>query len=110
MQHIDKNNKSCFYPYITRKEGIGGLFMEQTNHKSLLVRRLMNKKIIGGAHKPEKSFLRFLKDQHSEREAVLRDYSELVKEGVIVRQKKTGEFHVSLTSDKRKYSQYLQPK
>ena len=81
--------------------------MEQTNHKSLLVRRLKNKGLIGGAHKPEQSFLRFLRN-HSDREKVLKDYRELVKDSTIIRQKKTGEIHVFLTRDKKKYGPYLQ--
>jgi|GEM_PF-4602839 len=80
--------------------------MEQ-NHKPLLVRKLKNKGFIGGAHKPEQSFLRFLRN-HPDRKEVLKDYEELVDDGVILRQKKNKGIHVSLTSDKKKYGPYLQ--
>jgi hypothetical protein len=82
--------------------------MVKKNHlfKHLLVRKLVNKRIIGGAHKPETSFLRFVKN-HPDRKAVLTAYEELVKEGVIIRQKKNKDIHVSLTRDKKKFMRYV---
>jgi len=77
------------------------------NFKHLLVRKLKNKGIIGGAHKPEESFLRFLR-KHPNRESVLKDYNELIKEKVIIRGKKNKGIHISLTSKKKRYMPYLQ--
>ena len=78
----------------------------KTEFKGLLVRKLKNKGIIGAAHKPEENFLRFVK-KHHDRRSILSDYEELIRDGVIVRQKKNKGIHVSLTKNKKLYVQYL---
>lgn len=76
--------------------------------KHLLVRKLRNKGIIGAAHKPEKNFLWFLRNcDKAEQKMAFDALEELIKEEVIIRAKKNRDVHVSLTSDVKKYAQYI---
>lgn len=76
--------------------------MKYEECKSIL-RRLLNKRRIGGKHTEEKNVLRWLKNLPPKRQKQAKeDYEQCVKEGLILRMKKTNQKHVSLNPKKLK--------
>lgn len=68
-----------------------------------MLRSLFNKRRIGGKHTEEANlFRRITHLPRVEQSAVLDDWETCVKNGFVIRLKKTGEFHVSLNPEKLK--------
>ncbi len=68
-----------------------------------IIRKLYHKKRIGGRHTEEKNCLRWIKDLSPEKhKLVLKEWQECIKEGLILKEIKTGEFHVSINPKKIK--------
>ena len=68
-----------------------------------IIRKLYHKKRIGGRHTEEKNCLRWIKDLSPEKhKLVLKEWRECIKEGLILKEIKTGEFHVSINPKKIK--------
>ena len=66
-----------------------------------IIRKLYHKKRIGGRHTEEKNCLRWIKDLSPEKhKLVLKEWQECIKEGLILKEIKTGEFHVSINPKK----------
>jgi hypothetical protein len=62
-----------------------------------ILRKLLHQKIIGGKHTPETYCLRWIKNlQPKQRKVALKDWEWCIKEGLIVRQSKNSEKHISL--------------
>ncbi len=68
-----------------------------------IIRNLYKKRRIGGRHTEEKNSLRRIKNLQPDRhKLVLEEWQKCIKEGLILREIKTGEFHVSLNPRKIK--------
>mgnify|MGYP001568436021 CR=1 FL=1 len=62
-----------------------------------ILKKLYNKKRIGGKHTEEKNCLRWIKNLETEKhKLVLREWEACIKEELILRTMKTGELHVSI--------------
>ena len=68
-----------------------------------MLRCLFNKCRIGGKHTEELNIFRRIKHlPRDEQSVVLEDWDKCVKDGLVIRLKKTGEFHVSLNPERLK--------
>lgn len=68
-----------------------------------LLRSLFNKHRIGGRHTEEANLFRRIKHlPRDEQSAIIDDWEDCVRMGLVLRLKKTGEFHVSLNPEKLK--------
>jgi|TARA_B100001971_G_C17897879_1_gene386443 hypothetical protein len=66
-----------------------------------ILRKLFNKKRIGGKHTEEKNCLRWIKNIPPKlQKEVYREWKSCINQGLIIREMKTGEFHVSLNPRK----------
>ena len=68
-----------------------------------ILKNLFGKRRIGGKHTEEKNCLRWIKNLEPEKhKLILKEWQECIKEGFILKEIKTGEFHVSLNPRKLK--------
>jgi hypothetical protein len=68
-----------------------------------MLRSLFNKRRIGGKHTEEANLFRRIKHlPRGEQSAILTDWEYCVKNELVLRLKKTGEFHVSINPEKLK--------
>lgn len=71
--------------------------MDYNEHTISILRRLFNKERIGGRHTEEKNCLRWVKNlPPKEYKQTIKDWERCIKDGLVIRLKKTGELHVSL--------------
>ena len=72
-----------------------------SEYTKAILRRLFNKKRIGGKHTEEKNCFRWVKNLPPKvRRQVYREWKMCVGGGLVLREIKTGEFHVSLNPRK----------
>ena len=77
--------------------------IELSENTKDIIRKLYHKKRIGGKHTEEKNCLKWIKNLSREKhKLVLEEWQECIKEELILREIKTGEFHVSLNPRKLK--------
>lgn len=77
--------------------------LELSEETKDILRRLYRKRRIGGKHTEEKNCLRGIKNLKPEiYKLVLKEWQECINEGLILKEIKTGEFHVSLNPRKIK--------
>lgn len=77
--------------------------IELSEETKIILRRLYRKKRIGGKHTEEKNCLRCIKNLRLDKyKLVLKEWQECIIEELILREIKTGEFHVSLNPRKLK--------
>jgi len=68
-----------------------------------MLRSLFNKRRIGGKHTEEANLFRRIKHlSRAEQSAIIEDWEKCMKDGFVIRLKKTSEFHVSLNPEKLK--------
>ena len=68
-----------------------------------ILRKLYNMKIIGGKHTEEKNCLKRIKNlSNEEHKLVLKEWDNCIKDGLILKSIKTGDFHVSINPRKLK--------
>ncbi|MBS3145581.1 hypothetical protein J4414_02160 [Candidatus Woesearchaeota archaeon] len=71
--------------------------MDYNQNTIAVLRRLFTKRRIGGKHTEEKNVLRWLKNLSPEdKNLALKDWDKAIKDGLVLKQKKTKEWHVSL--------------
>mgnify|MGYP001612565174 CR=1 FL=1 len=81
----------------------GGKQNEMENAMKTILRRLLNKRRIGGKHTEEKNVFRFAKNLSREDQKQLEeDYKWCIQQGWIFLKKSTGEVHISLNPHKLK--------
>lgn len=83
---------------LEMKEKIGDWICDSVK---VILRRLWNKKRIGNKHTEEIHVLRWL-GHSGEQKTALKDYEQCVKQGLILRVKKTNQFHISLNPKRLK--------
>jgi len=78
--------------------------MEQvTRPCAIILRRLYNKRKIGGAHTEEDNVFRWVRNSpQADRVAFERDYARCINDDWIIRSKKSNQMHVSLNPRKLK--------
>lgn len=75
--------------------------MNQTTKDML--RCLFNKRQIGGKHTQEANLFRRIRHlPRDEQSAILDDWENCIKSGLVLRLKKTGEWHISINPEKLK--------
>lgn len=77
--------------------------IEISEETKRILKNLFSKRRIGGKHTEEKNCLRWIKDLSPEKhKVVLKEWQECIKENLILKEIKTGEFHVSINPRKLK--------
>lgn len=77
--------------------------LELSEETKEIIRNLYNKKRIGGKHTEEKNCLKIIKNLKPDRhKKIIREWKFSIKEEIVLREIKTGEFHVSLNPRKIK--------
>jgi len=77
--------------------------MELSKETIFIIRKLYNKRRIGGKHTEEKNCFRALNglDKQKKKE-IIEEWTFCINSGMIIREMKTGEWHVSLNPRKLK--------
>ncbi len=92
-QRLKKGDGSCSLNEVNEME----------NAMKTILRRLLNKRRIGGKHTEEKNVFRFAKNLSREEQKQLEeDYKWCIKAEWIILKKSTGEVHISLNPRKLK--------
>lgn len=77
--------------------------LELSEETKRILKNLFRKKRIGGKHTEEKNCLRCIKNlEPKKHQLVLKEWEECIQEELILKEIKTGEFHVSLNPRKLK--------
>lgn len=77
--------------------------LDISDETKAILRRLFNKKRIGGKHTEEKNCLRWIKNLAPKKHRqVLKDWKKCINEGLVLKSIKTSEFHISLNPRKLK--------